>query len=88
MLDTEKPVESAIPLEVVESGGSVVVVVEEVVELVEVEDVVLEVVVEVQPVANIPEGLAAFFEPEETVKPKLVDAPGASWPFQPALPKR
>ena len=31
MLDTEKPVESAIPLEVVESGGSVVVVVEEVV---------------------------------------------------------
>ena len=73
MLDTEKPVESAIPLEVVESGGSVVVVVE-VVEVVEVG----EVVEEVQPVANIPEGLPAFFEPEETVKPKLVEAPGAS----------
>ncbi len=39
-------------------------------------------------VAKNPDGLPATLEAEEAVKPKLVEAPGASWPFQLAFPKR
>ena len=90
LLETEKLVDSATPDEEVESGAVVVVleVVVEVGEVVVVDEVVEEVVAaEVHPVANSPDGLPAFLEPDDAVNPKLVEAPGASWPFQLALPK-
>ncbi len=100
VLETVKLTASAAPDgDVVVTGAAVVVVLEVVVEVVVDEVVVDDVVVddvevvdvvgeEAHPVAKSPEGLPAFLELEETVKPKLVEAPGASWAFQLALPKR